>query len=254
MSKGIYAAASAMVVETRALEITARNLAHAQSPGWKKEVFLRSSFAEELAARGRQGDVKTDGGAGVLPQGGSFVFTPGSKEFTGGTFDLAIDGDGFFRVRNQQGELLLTRAGQFTTDEQGKLVDVHGWAVEGQAGPINIPADADRVQIQSDGSIVAEKLEQGKMVGTLVDRLRLTRVDEPAAMTARNGQYFDPGTLPANDATAEVKQGYLERGNVEAVHELVSMIAIQRRYEAAQKALREQSQAGSGLSEMLRGA
>jgi len=126
--------------------------------------------------------------------------------------------------------------------------------VEGQAGPITIPADAVKVQILNDGSIMAEKLEQGKVTATLVDRLRLTRVDDPTTLTARNGQYFQPGTQPTQDATAEVRQGYLERGNVEAVQELVSMIAIQRRYEAAQKALREQSQAGSGLSDMLRGA
>ena len=256
MSKGIYAAASAMVAETRALEVAARNVAHGTTTGYRREQSLRSGFAESLMKAGgvapAQQGIAKQGGAGVHPNGSWFNFSQGEIEDTGGTFDLAISGDGFFRVRSPDGALHLTRAGRFTPDENGRLVTPDGWTVEGQGGPITVPADAERVVIDEQGRITVATTAEGVVTENVIDQLRLSTVDKPQDMTAKNGVFFDAGNQELRDATGRLHQGRLEKGNAEPVRELVDLIALQRRYDAAQKAMSEQSRAGEGFSDLLR--
>lgn len=258
MPKGVYAAASAMVTETRALESVAKNLAHVQTPGYRKETALREGFATVLAAKGRTGGIGGDGGAGILAAGTYHTFSQGSFEQTHAPLDLGISGAGFYRVRDPQGGLALTRAAHFSTDGDGRLVTDDGWAVEGQAGPVLIPSEANRVIVDESGRIYAEtRDEKGTPIESFVDQLRVVTVPQPSEMRARNGTYFDPGDQAQADvANSEfnVRQGWLEKANVDPVQELVSMITIQRRYDAAQRAMRQQNEAGRGFSDLLRGA
>lgn len=254
MPKGVYAAASAMWVESRALDITARNIAHTLTPGYRKEVMQRTSFVDELAARGHGRELKQDGGAGVLTNGSRFLFNEGARETTGAPLDLGLAGEGFYQVRSPDGKDLLTRAAHFTSDKQGRIVNPDGWPVLGQGGPITVPPDADRILVDQDGRVSYEVMQDGLRTETVIDQLRIVTVESNARLQAVNGQYFDPAGQPVRDATsAQVRQGTLEKANIEPVQELVDLIAIQRRYDAAQKALREQSQAGSGFSDILRG-
>jgi flagellar basal-body rod protein FlgG len=254
MPKGVYAAASAMWTEARSLDITARNLAHAQDPGYRRESMRRTSFAEQLAGQGRTEDLKGDGGTGVLPRGSWFSFAQGAREDTGAPLDLAINGEGFYRVEGPGNRVLLTRAAHFTTDAQGRITTPDGWPVQGQAGAITVPPEADRVLVDGQGRVSYESLQNGVRTATLLDQLRVVTVADPHAMTAVNGQYFDPGSQPQADARGyQVRQGYLEKANVEPIQELVEMISTQRRYEAAQRALREQGSAGQGFTDLLRG-
>lgn len=87
----------------------------------------------------------------------------------------------------------------------------------------------------------------------VVDQLRLGRVERPQDLRAVNGQYFDPQDQTVGDSAAAVHQGELEKANIEPLRELVDLIAIQRRYDAAQKALKEQSGMGQGFTDLLRG-
>ena len=253
-SKGTYIAASAMNVEATALDIAARNLAHSQTTGYRREAFVHSDFATALGQQGRQGDLKSDGGGGILSAGSYFEQQGGARETTGAPLDVALEGDGFFSVQDAQGRTLLTRAGHFVTDGQGRLATPEGYLVQGQGGAIEIPSDAERLSIDQDGRISAFITDNGVRRDAVIDQLRLVRVEQPAALTARNGQYFDPGAQRQLDAIAHVHQGFLEKSNVEPIRELAEMIAIQRRYDAAQKALREMNTAGAGFSDVLRGA
>lgn len=252
MPKGIYAAASAMVTETRLLNATARNIAHAQTPGYRREGQLRTGFAQVLSAEGRSGGIKGDGGAGVLPDGGYYTFTDGMRDPTGNAYDLALHGDGFFAVQDAQGKTWLTRNGNFNLDQQGRLSTREGHLVMGQGGPIAIPEDAQRVVIDESGLVSVENHTPEGVVRTTLDQLRLATVAQPRAM-ASNGIYFDTGGQPLQDAQVSVHQGHLERGNVNPIDELVQMVALQRRYDSAQKAITEQSRAGEGYSDILRG-
>jgi flagellar basal-body rod protein FlgG len=254
MPKGIYAAASAMVLETRAQEVNARNLANQQTPGYREETVLRNSFAEALRAQGRTGGVAGDGGTGVLPAGSYFNFDEGQLEPTSAPFDLALRGDGFYRVRDDQGRALLTRAAHFMPDPQGRLATPQGWLVEGQGGPITIPADAKRVSVDEGGRVAIETIENGQSTTTVIDQLRVVTVADTRQLVPLNGQYFDPAGQAETDATGyQVAQGHLEKANLEPLEQIVEMIAVQRRYDAAQRALKEQANLGGGLSELLRG-
>jgi flagellar basal-body rod protein FlgF len=252
MPKGIYAAASAMVVETRTQDVVARNLAHVQTPGYRRETASRSGFVDALQAQGNGRDPQGDGGTGVLSAGSWFDFAAeGKREMTGATYDVALHGRGFFRVRNDSGEALLTRAGHFHVDNQGRLATEEGWTVEGQGGPVSIPADARRVVFDPAGRLLVDS-GQGLQVS---DQLRVVSVPRPEQMRALNGQYFDPQSQTQSDAAGvDVQQGHLERANLESLDQLVEMIAAHRRYDAAQRALREQANTGGGLSDLLRGA
>lgn len=252
MPKGIYAAASSMVAETRLLDATARNIAHAQTPGYRREGQLRVGFAEVLADEGRTGGIRRDGGAGVLPDGGYHVFVDGLRDPTGGTYDLAMEGEGFLVAQDPQGRNWLTRNGGLVLDPQGRLATREGHLIQGQGGPIAIPEEAQRVVIDASGLVTMENAGPDGVVRTTLDQIRIATVARPRDMGG-NGVYFDPGTQPLQDATASLHQGHLERGNVNPVEELVQMVALQRRYDASQKALLEQYRAGDGYSDILRG-
>lgn len=252
MPKGLYSAASAMYVESQTLDVAARNLAHATTTGYRRESAVRVGFDEVLAAKGKNGGIEGSGGVGILSQGSRFSFQEGTRETTGGTYDLALTGDAFFQVRDPQGRTLLTRAGHFQTDPTGRLVTPEGFPVMGQGGPIAIPANAEGITVDRDGRVSVATTIAGVRQEQVLDQLRLGRVDQTQDLRAINGQYFDPGTQPVQDARAEVRQGELEKSNVDPLRELVDLIAIQRRYDAAQKALKEQSSVGQGFSELLR--
>jgi flagellar basal-body rod protein FlgF len=254
MPKGIYAAASAMVLETRAQEINARNLANQQTPGYREETVRRNSFADLLRAQGNQEGIAGDGGSGVLPAGSYFSFAEGRLEQTNAPFDFAIRGEGFYRVRDDQGRLLLTRAGHFTPDTQGRLVTPQGWLLEGQGGAITVPPDAKRIVIDPTGRVMAETNQNGVVERTVIDQIRVAGVPDPRQLVPLNGQYFDPGEQPVTDvANPQVIQGHLEKANLEPLEQMVEMIAVQRRYDAAQRALKEQANVGGSLSDLLRG-
>lgn len=255
MPKGIYAAVSAMVTETRALDVTSQNLANLQTSGYRRQVALHGTFAERLAGEGRTGGVAGEGGTGVYPTGSYFVFSEGNQDITGSPLDMALSGHGFYRVRDPNGRPLLTRCGNFSVNEQGNLVTPEGFTVEGQGGTISIPPEAQHIEVDERGGIYAKS--PGVPGGTFVDLLRVVEVEHPERMRARSGQYFEPGEQTQTDVGSSdftVHQGYLERSNVNSVQELVTMIAIQRRYDAAQKAVHQNDATGRDFSDLLRGA
>jgi len=254
MPKGIYAAASAMVIETRAQEINARNLANQQTPGYREESVRRNSFADVMRSQGHNEDIAGDGGAGVLPAGSYFSFSEGQLEPTAAPYDLALRGEGFYRVRDDQGRVLLTRAAHFMPDAQGRLVTAQGWVVEGQGGAITVPANAQRIIVDPTGRVMAETVENGAPQRAVIDQLRVVTVADTRQLVPLNGQYFDPANQAMSDATKyQVAQGNLEKANFEPLEQMVEMIAVHRRYDAAQRALKEQANLGGGLSELLRG-
>ena len=253
MPKGVYACASAMLTESRALDVAAQNLANAQSSGYRKASPLRGTFAEYLAEReGRRGDLKGDGGAGVYQEGVYRSFTDGQRHETGGTFDLALRGDAFWQVRSPEGRLLLTRASSYTTDTANRLVDPNGCLLEGQGGPVTIPPDAERISVDQQGRIYAYIPGEGGARFSFIDQIRVGAVEAPGRLQAVNGQYFDPAGQEVRDAEGyEVRQGFVEESNVDPVGELVHLITIQRRYEAAQKAMRTQFETGGDYTQIL---
>lgn len=256
MPRGVYAAASAMVTENRALEVTAQNLANANSPGYRRQVALREGFDQVLTAVGRTGGVETDGGLGVRDAASGRMYTQGELEETHSDLDLAITGQGFFRMRDPQGNVWLTRNGHLNLAADGRLVDDHGWSIEGQAGPIQVPAEAERIVVDDQGRVYAQRTQDGAPVQEFIDQLRVVDVADRSQLRARDGQRFQAADGAQTDVSSNettVHQGFIERANVDPVGELVTMISVQRRYDAAQRALRTHDETGRGFSDLLRG-
>jgi flagellar basal-body rod protein FlgG len=240
-----------MFSDQLAMDQVAENLANANSSGYRRSMVVRRSFAEVMLERGRGTAFAADGGGGVANSGSWRSFAQGELRATERPTDVGLDGDGFFLVRDQNDQPLLTRAGSFTFDDGGRLVTADGYSVQGQGGAIQLPDAARGMVVDEQGRVYAQ------LGATLafVDQLRVVAVDEERLqeLSPRSGQYFEPGSVPLVDAdSTAVRQGQLEAANVDPVRELVSMIDLQRRYDAAQRSLSRQLQT-DGLSDILRG-
>ncbi|MDA3961196.1 MAG: flagellar hook basal-body protein [Planctomycetota bacterium] len=256
MPKGIYAAASAMVTEQWAMDVTAENMANANSAGFKRSELRRGSFAEMLEARGRYGDLAGNGGAGVQARSTWLDFSPGDLHASDGEMDLALVGEGFFRVRDDQGDLLVTRRGRFMLDENGVARTSDGYELQGQGGAVTVPEGVFKIEVNDDGEIYGLQRVAGGAEQVYIDQLRIvkpTSADDYQKLMPRSGQYFEPGSVVFEDVVRDgpiLRQGQIENANVNAVEELVNMVALQRRYDAAANALRRQFRL-AGLSDIL---
>lgn len=255
MPKGVYAAASAMLSESKSVDVISHNIANAQSPGFRRVIALQQSFSETMKQMGRNGVLKTDGGAGVVQDGVYRNFDNGNIQETGNPYDVALRGSGFLMVESPDGEYL-TRSGHFTRSGTGQMVNSEDWPVVGQGGPVNIPENASAVEIDMSGRIYALTSSDNGPLREFIDQLRIVDVAtrDLSSLRAINGQYFAVDDLELADSPqTEVMQKKLESANVEPMRELVDLIAAQRRYESAQKALQAHLNKGGNYSEILRG-
>lgn len=215
---------SGLLSEMQAL---ANNIANASTTGYRAEGVI---FAEYVANLGADAPSLSMASAEVRQT----VQTQGGLSQTGGTFDLAIEGDGYFMVQTPQGDRM-TRAGHFTPNENGDLVTMEGYPVlDGGGAPVFVPQGTRSIGIASDGTISADGQPVGQ-VGMFVP------VD-PMGMVREDGVRFvaDAGVEPAVDA--RMVQGFLEQSNVSPVLEITRMIEVQRAYELGQKFLDSEDQ------------
>ena len=191
-----------------------------------------------------------------MVQGGVFRnFENGQINDTGNPYDVALHGSGFLMVTGPQGDYL-PRSGHFTRSGAGQIVNDEGWPVLGQGGPVTLPEDASDIEIDPAGRIYAVTSGDNGPERSFIDQLRVVDVADQdlAQLRAINGQYFAIDDIRVVDSpNTEILQSKLENANVEPMRELVDMIAAQRRYESAQKALQAQLTKGGNYSEILRG-
>jgi flagellar basal-body rod protein FlgG len=162
------------------------------------------------------------------------LFVQGDIEQTGNPLDLAVQGEGFFRINLGNGEFRYTRDGSFRQDGNGDLVTVDGFKVE---PAINIPPDATRIVVSQDGTVQASV--GGSDTLQNLGSVRLTRFANPAGLRAEGTNFFRE--TPSSGAPTEqtpgqagagfLRQGFLERSNVSVVDELIALIQAQRNYE-----------------------
>ena len=216
-------------------QIIANNIANASTPGYKTEGTI---FAEFIKAGGEDypsismGELK----------GRSIDFAPGAVRQTGGTFDLALPGEGFFKVLTPQGERL-TRAGAFQLNNEGVLTDAHGYSVlDDGGGEIQFLPDATNIAIAQDGTISVD----GEVFG-------IVGVYEPLGEMQRAGLnlwFSDEGDQLIEEPT--VIQGAIEQSNVDPVAELAQLIYAQRLFEAGQGVVEQENDRLSKLINALR--
>lgn len=246
MLRGLYASYAGMRAMLMRQDVTASNLANANSVGYKQDFAVIQAYPRRELTRvegiGRSVDLGPVGDG----RGGSLVgrvrtdFAQGALKETGLATDLALEGEGFFAVR-RGGEVLYTRAGNFGVDAGGFLVTAGGHPVLGEdANPLQVAGG--EVFVGADGTVTVD--------GEVRGRLMLVAFDDPAALAkAGEGLFAGQGARPA-EGTA-VRQGYLEFSNVDAVEQMVSMIECFRAYESCQRMLQAQDRTLQKLIEQV---
>lgn len=268
MIKGIYTGASGMIAQQNRLDNVANNLANVDKTAYKKDITLFKAFPNMIIRR------SNDNGLGIFPLGsydtmpyvgklGTGVevnekftqFTQGSLQKTESKFNVALQGKGFFVVQTEKGERF-TRDGSFTINQEGILMTHNGEPVLGENGIIKIqkhnfiinergevivnnaiPRDArDMVNMNNnnwDEPVVIDKLR-------VVDFARTRHLKKEGDSKYRETPESGPPVPPGVEV--KVKQGFLEKSNVNIVREMVDMIEVQRSYEANQKAVTSHDQ------------
>ena len=221
---------SGLMAEMRTI---ANNIANANTTGFRAEGVI---FAEHIKQTG------SDSVSMATASVRDTVLTQGAMAQTGGPFDLAIEGDGFFLIDTPNGQRL-TRAGSFTPNEVGDLVTMDGHPVLDAGGaPVFIPTGLGPVGIAPDGTISAG----GRPVG----QIGLFLPDDPLSLTREDGVRFSANdVLPAEDA--RMLQGYVEESNVDPVLQVARMIEVQRAYELGQSFMENEDKRIRGVIDTL---
>lgn len=241
MVRGLYTAYTGMATEQKRLDIISNNIANAATVGYKEESVTNQSFDQMLTLKIRDGSeghlTKAIGDMSLGVKIGE-VYTDygqGSLRTTGNTYDLAIEGKGFFAVRvtDRAGNesVRYTRDGAFKVTQDGHIVDAEGNALQTENGDAQVPVDAANIAISSDGTIYAD--------GTAVDKITIVDfADYDYLEKVGDVSYRAIEGAEMLQATGLIHQGYTEQSNVNAVSEMVEMITITRAYEANQKVIR----------------
>lgn len=247
MVKGLYTAYTGMMEEMRRMDVMSNNLANADTTGYKKEGTVNSAFEDQLAIK-----IKDTSEAMSSKQIGSVHLgvkvgetyrdhSQGSFIVTDNTYDLALDGEGFFAVSftNKDGatSVKYTRDGAFTVNTDGYLMTKDGDFVLNSNGARNVAAgQGNYVRVDPNEDVIIDETgriyQQNRQVAQIgvVDFVNydyLEKYGENLYDLAQGGQ--------AQASTAKVNQGCLEASNVNVVSEMVDMITITRAYEANQK-------------------
>lgn len=209
------------------IQSIANNIANMSTAGFRREGLIFSEFVAKL-----------DKGEPSLSMAHANVRMTSSAQGaltpTGGTLDFAIEGDGFFMLETPDGQAL-SRAGSFSTNAEGELVNYDGYRVLDNGGsPIFIPVNAQSVNVASDGAISID--------GVPAAQLGVYTASDPTSLSRSDGVLFysDAGYEPVE--TSNIVQGFIEQSNVNAITEIARMIEVQRAYETGQNFLEKEDE------------
>jgi flagellar basal-body rod protein FlgF len=202
------------------MQTVANNIANLSTTGFRREGVL---FAEAVKA------LEAEGGSVAMTEARARWTndTQGGLVQTNGPLDLAIEGEGFFRVLTPAGERL-TRAGAFTRNGEGDVVTLDGHLVLDEGGgPINIPFEAQSINVSADGTLSVD--------GQPAAQIGLASAPDTTKLFRETGVLFryDGEAEPMDGG--RILQGFTENSNVNAVSEMARMIEVQRAYEYGQK-------------------
>jgi flagellar basal-body rod protein FlgF len=242
------------------MDTIANNIANVNTAGFKRD---QQTFGEYLTAFEKEQQViqvprvpasiesfydMNGGDKGFVDSTGTYTnFEQGSLKSTGGKLDVALDGSGFFEISTPQG-IRLTRAGNFTIDGNGQLVNKDGHAVlmENSDG-VNLSADSENLDqrtVKFSGTQSVSISDAGEVFEgeTKIGKLSVLNVTNPESLqkVGNNNYDFKPNMAPQVVAVKNptMKQGFIETSNVNIINEMTDMIMAQRVFEGTQKAMK----------------
>ncbi len=241
MDNALYVGLSRQMTLRRELDIVANNIANANTTGFKvEELMVRTEPAKPARTNGGSYPVKF-----VLDDGVARDFGQGALTQTGGDFDLAIEGQGFFKVSTAGGERY-TRDGRFTMAPDGKLVTQNGAAVLDEGGgEILIDPLKGPVTFGKDGTVSQGAERLGKVGVVRPTDLATFRKDGDNLY--RNTTNDTPQAAP----DAKIHQGMLEASNVQSITQITKLIEVSRAYESVAKMMDQTSELSRSAVERL---
>ncbi len=243
MIRALYSAASGMSAQQTNVDNIANNLANANTAGFKMrraqfQDLIYQSMVQPGTSSGQQTTVPSglQLGLGTRAASNEIIFQQGAFQQTNNPLDLAIQGSGFFQIRQASGVVAYTRAGTFQLDKTGSIVDSSGNTLEPQ---INVPATAQAITIASDGTV--SYTLPGQSAAQKAGQIQLANFQNPAGLNSIGSNLYLPTDASGDPIVAApggaegvgtLAQGYTEQSNVDVVSQFVELIQSQRAYEA----------------------
>src|SRR6185295_6067896 len=236
--RALYTAATGMAAQELNVQVISNNIANMRTTGYKKQ---RAAFQDLIYDHVRRV------GAQASDQG---TLSP-----TGNDLDVAVRGEGFFKIQMPDGSFAYTRDGSFMMDAQGRVVTAQGNPVQ---PTITIPQNSSQITINAQGQLTV--MLPGSSTPTLVGQIGLTRFINKAGLNPIGDNLFTdtaasgtPQDGVANtDGFGDMQQSSLEQANVEVVTEISDLISAQRAYEMNAKIVSAADQMLQSTSNMFR--
>ena len=261
--RALYTAATGMAAQELNVQVISNNIANMRTTGYKKQ---RAAFQDLIYDHVRRvgaqaSDQNTimpmgiDLGGGVKTVGTPRMMTQGTLSPTGNDLDIAIRGEGFFKILMPDGTFTYTRDGSFQMDNQGRIVNAQGNLVQ---PTITIPQNASGLTINAQGQVSVTL--PGQTASTTIGTIGLTRFINKAGLMPIGDNLFveTPASGQPQDGTAntdgygDMQQSNLEQANVEVVSEISDLIAAQRAYEMNSKVVSAADQMMQSTSNLFR--
>lgn len=240
--------ATGMIAQQRNVEVISNNLANMNTTAYNRR---RTEFQDLIYQDLRRvGSTSSDAG-NIVPAGVQLglgvklaavyrIHEQGNLSATDNTFDLAVQGKGFFQVKLPNGEIAYTRDGTFQLNENGEIVTHDGFLLEPS---ITVPDDAIDVTINASGEVLAKI--QGQIQFNNVGQIKIATFQNEPGLEAQGNNLLketpasgQPNTAnPGTDGYGTILQGFLETSNVNAVEEISNLISAQRAYEMNSKVI-----------------
>ena len=261
MFRALYTAASGMLAQQLNLDNIANNLANASTAGFRgTRLQFQDLIYQEMVVPGSAATQQTTVstglqiGLGTRASASEVLQTQGDLDNTGNSLDLAIQGAGFFQVKQTNGETAYTRAGSFHLDQQGNVVTASGDPLEPS---VTIPAGATSISVGSDGTVTVSM--PGQTNAQQVGSIQLATFPNPGGLLANGNNMFTPttasgdpivGTPGGSEGLGTLQQGMLEDSNINVVDEFIQMIVTQRAYESNSKVVQAADQMLQDVNQM----
>jgi flagellar basal-body rod protein FlgG len=261
--RAIYTSATGMAAQELNVQVISNNIANLRTTGYKKQ---RAAFQDLIyqhvrrvgAQASDQGTILPVGidiGGGVKTVGTPRLMTQGTLSPTGNDLDIAIRGEGYFKIQMPDGTYTYTRDGSFQMDAQGRVVNAQGNLLQ---PTITIPQNASGITINAQGQVSVNV--PGSTTPTVLGQIGLTRFINKAGLQPIGDNLFTetPASGPPQDGVAnldgfgDMQQGNLEQANVEVVSEISDLIAAQRAYEMNAKVISAADQMMQSTANLFR--
>lgn len=261
--RALHTAATGMMAQELNVQVISNNIANVRTTGYKKQ---RAEFQDLLYENVRrvgtqssdQGNVLPVGveiGSGVKTVGTPRVMTQGSMLPTSKDLDVAIRGEGFFKILLPDGRFAYTRDGSFEMDNQGRIVTAQGYLVQ---PAITVPQNSTGLTINAQGQVAVTPA--GTTTPTVLGQIETSLFINKAGLSSIGDNLFieTPASGTPQNATpgtagyGDLLQGNLEQANVEVVSEISDLIAAQRAYEMNAKVVSAADQMMQSTAGMFR--